>query len=226
MHMKRRAKRLAFFVHLTQLKMNEINISEERLKGSTLLSVPGLDIGLWKIGHITYAITEEGQGMRFAFASAELTKYLARQRPKRITDVRLLKQSPIIGYDEDVTNVLRIKFSDAKIATLDKYDHLYEFEPIILEQGESILTSAHKQWGLPADGIAGLMLLSSRMIHTIEDIADEGQHAYLINILWKEYRLAVESNGADEFERICVEGEFMAFSVKRFAHGLFVFDYA
>jgi len=206
--------------------MNEINISEERLNGAKLLSLPGLDISLWKIGHITYAITEKDQGMRFAFASAELTKYLARQKPKRITDVKLLKQSPIIGYEEDETNVLRIKFSDAKIATLDKYDHVYEFEPIILEEGESILTSAHKQWGLPADGIAGLMLLTRRMINTIEDIADEGQHAYLINVLWKEYRLAVESSDADEFERICIEGEFIAFSVKRFAHGLFVFDYA
>ena len=224
--MRRRANQLAFLYPKPHYTMNEINISEERLKGSTLLSVPGLDISLWKIGHITYAITEKGQGMRFAFASAELTKYLARQKPKRITDVKLLKQSPIFGYAEDETNVLRIKFSDSKIATLDKYDHLYEFEPIIFEQGESILTSAHKQWCLPADGIAGLMLLTRRMINTIEDIADEGQHAYLINILWKEYRLALEKSGDDEFDRICVEGEFMAFSVKRFAHGLFVFDYA
>ena len=206
--------------------MNEINVNEERLDGSTLLSSPGIDIGLWKIGHISYAITEKGYGMRFAFASAELTKYLARRKAKKITDVKLLRQSPIVGYEDDETNILRIKFDDAKIATLNKYDHVYEFEPIILERGQSILTSAHKQWGLPADGIAGLMLLSSRMIHTIEDIADEGQHAYLISVLWKEYRLAIENSGADEFDRICIEGEFMSISVKRFAHGLFVFDYA
>ena len=206
--------------------MNEININEGCLDGSTLISAPGIDIGLWKIGHISFAITEKGYGMRFAFASAELTKYLARREQYKITDVKLLKQYPIVGYEDDETNILRLKFDDAKVALLDKYDHIYEFEPIILERGESILTSAHKQWGLPAQGIAGLMLLTSRMIHTIEDIADEGQHAYLICILWKEYRLAVENSGADEFERICVEGEFMSFSVKRFAHGLFVFDYA
>lgn len=206
--------------------MNEININEGRLDGATRLSSIGMDIGLWKIGHISYAVTEKGYGLRYAFASAELTKYLSRRKTTKITDVKLLKQFPVVGYEEDETHVLKLKFSDAKIATLDKYDYLYEFEPIIREQGNSILTSAHKQWGLPPNGIAGLMLLSSRMIHTIEDIADEGQHAYLINILWKEYRLAIENSGADEFERICIEGEFMAFSVKRFAHGLFVFDYA
>lgn len=206
--------------------MNEININEERLDGSTLLSSPGIDIGLRKIGHISYAITEREYGMRFAFSSAELTKFLSRRKNRKITDVKLLKQYPIVGYDEDETNVLQLKFDNAKIVTLNKYDHVYEFEPVILETGESILVSAHKQWGLPADGIAGLMLLTRRMINTIEDIADEGQHAYLINVLWKEYRLAIEDSGTDEFERICIEGEFISFSVKRFAHGLFVFDYA
>jgi len=206
--------------------MQEININEERLDGSTLLSIPGIDIGLWKVGHITYAITEKGHGMRFAFSSAELTKYFSRRKSSKITDVKLLKQTPIVAYEEDETHVLRLRFSDAKIATIDKFDHVYEFEPIILEEGESILTSAHKQWGLPADGIAGLMLLTRRMINTVEDIADEGQHAYLVQILWKEYRLAIENTGADESERICVEGEFMSFSVKRFNGVLFVFDYA
>jgi hypothetical protein len=205
--------------------MNEININEGRLDGSILLSTAGMDIALRKIGHISYGVTEKGYGLRFAFASAELTKYLARRKKRKIIDVKLLKQYPIVGYEEDETNILRLRFDDSKVALLDKYDHVYEFEPVILERGESILVSAHKQWALPANGVAGLMLLTRRMIHTIEDIADEGQHAYLINILWKEYRLAVETSRADEFERICVEGEFMSFSVKRFAHGLFVFDH-
>jgi hypothetical protein len=206
--------------------MNEINIDENRLSGSTFLTSPLLDIALHKIGAITYAISEKGYGLRFAFASAELTKYFGRMDDFKITDVKLLKQHPIVGYEEDETLVLRLKLSDARIVTLDKYDHVYEYEPVILEQGESILTSAHKQWGLPADSFAGLMLLTRRMILTIEDIANEGQHAYLINVLWREYRLAVDQSGADEFERLSVEGEFMAFSVKRFAHGLFIFDHA
>lgn len=41
-----------------------------------------------------------------------------------------------------------------------------------------------------------------------------------------DQRFAVESSEADEFEQIDVEGEFMAFSVKRFAHGLYIFDKA
>jgi len=206
--------------------MNEININEGRLDGSILLSTPGMDIALRKIGHISYGITEKGNGLRFAFASAELTKYLSRRKDRKIYDVKLLKQYPIVGYEEDETNVLRLKFDDAKVALLDKYDHIYEFEPVILEQGGSILTSAHKQWGLPAQGIAGLMLLTRRMIHTIEDVADEGQHGYLVSVLWSDYKLALESTGSNETDRVCVEGEFITFSVKRFAHGLYVFDHA
>lgn len=205
--------------------MNEINISEGRLNESTFITSPLLDIALHKVGAISYAVSEKGYGLRFAFASAELSKFLSHRNKRKITDVKLLKQMPIIGYEEDETLVLRLKFAGGRVVTLDKYDHLFEYEPVILEEGESILTSAHKQWGLPSESFAGLMLLTQRMIHTVEDIADESQHAYLINVLWKEYRLAVEDSGADEFERICVEGEFMSFSVNRFAHGLFVFDH-
>ena len=205
--------------------MNEIIISENRLSESTFITSPLVDIALHKIGAISYAITEKGNGMRFAFASSELTKYLARRQDQKITDVKLLKQSPVIGYEEDETLILRLKLGNGKVVMLNKYDHLFEYEPVILEEGEGILTSAHKQWALPADSVAGLMLLSQRMIHTIEDIAEEGQHSYLIHLLWREYRLALEISGDDECERLCVEGEFMAFSVKRFAHGLFVFDH-
>jgi len=87
--------------------MNEINVNASRLEGADLLSVPGIDIGLRKIGHISYAITEKGHGMRFAFASAELTKYLGRRKHRKITDVKLLKQSPIVAYEEDETLVLQ-----------------------------------------------------------------------------------------------------------------------
>ena len=74
--------------------------------------------------------------------------------------------------------------------------------------------------------IAGFMLFTDRLIRTIEDIAEEGQHGYLVSVLWADYRLALESTGSNETDRVCVEGEFLAFSVKRFAHGLFVFDHA
>lgn len=206
--------------------MNEINISEERLKNSTLLSSPGLDNELRRLGHITFGVFTKADGLRFAFASSELVKYLERRKGKKITDVRLLSQTAIVGDEVDDTKVLRLKFSDARVATLDKYDHLYEYEPIIAREVSSYLISPHKQWGLPPHGIAGLMLLTERMVHTIEDLADEGQHAYLIKVLWDDYRLALEDSGGDEFEQINVEGEFLSFSVKRFAHGLFIFDYA
>ncbi|PXA05736.1 hypothetical protein DDZ13_02375 [Coraliomargarita sinensis] len=206
--------------------MNEINISEDRLSESTIFTSPLLDIALHKVGAITFAITEKSYGLRFAFASAELAKYLERQQNPNITDVKLLRQHPVVGYEEDETLILRLKLDRGKVVMLNKYDHIYEYEPIILEEGDGILTSAHKQWGLPAESVAGLMLLTRRMIQTVEDIADEGQHSYLIHVLWQEYRLALEISGCSEAERISVEGEFMAFSVKRFTGELFVFDHA
>ena len=54
------------------------------------------------------------------------------------------------------------------------------------------------------------LLLPKRLIQTIEDIANEGQRAYLINVLWREYCLALENSGNDEFERLSIEGESMA----------------
>jgi hypothetical protein len=207
--------------------MNEITLSEDRFADSTLISQPGLEIELRQIGSITFGLVTRSDGTpRFAFASAELAAYLAKRKDKRIIDVKLMQQTPIWGEEIDETKILRLKFSDARIITLDKYDHLYEFEPILSREISHALISPHKQWGLPPLSFAGLMLLTERMVSIIEDLADEGQHAYLIKILWDDYRLAIDESGANEFDQINIEGEFMDFSVKRFAHGLFIFDNA
>lgn len=206
--------------------MNEINISEERLKNSTLLSSPGLDIELRRIGHITFAVCDRNDGMRYAFASAELANYLGRCGTIKVTDVKLFKQTAVVGDESGDTLLLRLKLANAKIITLDNNDHIHQFEPVIARDLSSSLISPHRQWGLPPHGIAGIMLLSERLVLTIEDIADEGQHAYLIQVLWNDYQLALKVSGTSEHDRICVEGEFMTFSVKEFAHGLLIFDHA
>jgi serine/threonine protein phosphatase 1 len=67
----------------------------------------------------------------------------------------------------------------------------------------------------------------SAIIAWLQNGGDETLSAYgaktLDAIPDKDWRL-IESTLP--YERICVEGEFMSFSVKRFAHGLFIFDYA
>lgn len=207
--------------------MNEINISLERIREGKILSSPKLDIQLIKIGSISYAVISAHDDMVFfAFSSSQLTRYLSQLKGIKIIDVKLVKQSPITGDESDETNVLHLKLSDAKIAVLNKYDHLYEMDPVILKESKSVLVSAHKQWGLPAMSIAGFMLFTDRLIRTIEDIAEEGQHGYLVSVLWSDYRLALEATGSSETDRVCVEGEFLSFSVKRFAHGLYIFDHA
>lgn len=207
--------------------MNEIKISLERIRDGKVLSNPRLDVQLIKIGSTSYAVFSAHDNMAFfAFSSSQLTRYLAQLEGKEIIDVKLVNQTPITGDESDETRVLQLKLSNAKIAVLNKYDHLYEMDPVILKESNFLLVSAHKQWGLPAMSIAGFMLFTDRLIRTIEEIADEGQHGYLISVLWSDYRLALEATGANETDRICVEGEFISFSVKRFAHGLYIFDHA
>jgi hypothetical protein len=206
--------------------MNEIKISLDRIRDGKIISNPRLDIQLIRVGSISYAVFSAHDNMAFfAFSSSQLTRYLSQLEGKDIIDVKLVNQGPITGDESDETKVLQLKLSNAKIVVLNKYDHLYEMDPVILEESNSVLVSAHKQWGLPAMSIAGFMLFTDRLIRTIEDIAEEGQHGYLVNVLWADYRLTLESTGSNETDRVCVEGEFISFSVKKFAHGLYVFDH-
>jgi|GEM_PF-2064724 len=207
--------------------MNQINIPLDRILDGRILSNPKLDIQLIRVGSISYAIFSAHDNMAFfTFSSSQLTRYLAQLDGEEIIDVKLVSQSPITGDESDETRVLQLKLSNAKIAVINKYDHIYVMDPIILEESNSILISAHKQWGLPAMSIAGFMLFTDRLIRTIEEVAEEGQHGYLVSVLWADYKLALESTGSNETDRVCVEGEFISFSVKRFAHGLYVFDHA
>ena len=207
--------------------MNEINISLDRIRQGEILSNPKMDIQLRRIGKISFAVTSAYDGSVFlAFASSELARYLAQLGSKEILDVKLLNQTPITGDETDETKILQLKLSDGRVLVLNKYDHIYEMEPVILEKPDPILISAHKQWALPPQSIAGVMLLTERMVRTIEDIADEGQHAYLVSVLWSDYRLTLEATGQSEEQRISVEGEFISYTVNRFAHGLYVFDHA
>lgn len=206
--------------------MTPVTIPVERFLNAELISASGLEIELRKVGRITFAVCLKNDHAHWhAFSSSELATALSKQQSNMIIDVKLLNQTPVYGEDIDHTNILRLKFANSTIITVDKYDHVYTFSPSIERAKQVKLISPHKQWGLPPLSIAGVMLFTQRMIEAVESIAEEGQHAYLVKVLWDDYRL-VAKEYADEDAQISVEGEFLAFTVKRFAHGLYIFDLA
>lgn len=206
--------------------MTPVTITHECFHASKLISPKGLEVELRQVGRITFAVCYKNDNEHWhAFSSSELATVLSKRRGNKIIDVKLLQQTPVFGNEIDLTHVLRLKFADATIMTVDKYDHVYTFSPVAQKAKQLKLISPHKQWGLPPLSIAGVMLLTQRMIEAVESIADEGQHAYLIKVLWDDYKL-VAKDYADEDAPISVEGEFLSYTVKRFAHGLFIFDLA
>lgn len=206
--------------------MNEIKIPLERLENSELISHPQCLAELRRVGPVAFALRTQDDGKwPFAFASSALAQFLKGLKSK-IIDVRLLLQTPLVGDEIDETKILRLKLGNARIAILDKYDHLYEFEPSTEVDPRGHLTSPVKLWGLPPMSHAGFMLMTERMVSLVDSLAEEGQFHHLVYVMWRDFQLAMENTDWNEDDVITVEGEFMCFSVRRFAFGMFVFDHA
>ena len=206
--------------------MNEFKISLERLERSELISHPKCLVELRRASPVAFAIKTRDDGQwRFTFASAALAKFLKELKTK-ITDVRLLSQTPIIADESDETKILRLRLGDARIVQLDKYDHLYVFEPSTDVDPRGKLISPVKLWGLPALSHAARMLMTERMVSLVENLAEEGQYYQLIHVLWRDFQLAVNDTDQNENDIVTVEGEFMTFSVRPFAFEMFIFDLA
>jgi hypothetical protein len=206
--------------------MNEFKISLERLERSELISHSRCLVELRRVGAVAFAIKTRDDGQwRFTFTSAALAKFLEKLETS-ILDVRLLSQTPIVGDESDETKILRLRLGDAKIIILNKYDHLYEYEPSTNVDPRGKLISPVKLWGLPPLSHAGRMLITERMATLIENLAEEGQFHHLIFVLWRDYQLAVNDITPNENDVITVEGEFMTFSVRPFAFEMLIFDLA
>lgn len=206
--------------------MNEFKISLERLERSKLISHPRCLVELRRAGAVAFAIkTRDDDQWPFTFVSAALAKFLKKLKTK-IIDVRLLLQTPIIGDEIDETKILRLRLGNARIVILDKYDHLYEFEPSTDIDPRGKLVSPVKLWGLPPLSHAGRMLMTERMVSLVENLAEEGQYHHFVYVLWRDFQLAADEAHRGEDEVITVEGEVMMFSVRPFAFEMFVFDLA
>lgn len=206
--------------------MNEFKISSERLERSELISHPKCLVELRRAGAVVFAVRTRDDGKwPFTFASAALAKFLERLKTK-IIDVRVLLQTPIVGDEIDQTKILRLRLGNAAIIQLDKYDHLYEFQPSFDVDPMGHLISPVKEWGLPPLSHAGRMLMTARLVALVDSLAEEGQYHHLVYVLWRDYQLAVRETDHDAEDAIAVEGEFMTFCVRPFAFEMFIFDLA
>ena len=204
--------------------MNEINISQDLVDGSILLSAPSSRLELRRIGKAIFALCHsKDQSIAFAFLSSSLLHFLNNSNSADILEVSLSLSKTLAGDPSGRTLVLRLKFSNGSIVTLNQTDYLYIAEPYIACENSGSVYSPSRKWGLTEPWFIKEMLLTERMISCLEDLGQE-HLSHLLFTLWKDFELHVKCSKPCR-TRITIAGEFMAFSVTPFAHGLFVFDY-
>jgi hypothetical protein len=206
-------------------RMNEININPSRIEKAPCISCATASQQLRRIAKITFAITSsKDENTSFAFASQALADYLHTHQPE-ITEARLVYES---GHPLDAADNKRILHLDLKSGErlhLNEHDQLRVSQRYQTKQRHIGIYSPYKLWQLPKQVYLCQMLVTERMFHFLEDLGDDGQHAYLLNILWKEYQLHLEQHGASA-DRQKIQGEFMSFSAKTFSKGFVLFDFA
>ncbi|PXA04010.1 hypothetical protein DDZ13_08165 [Coraliomargarita sinensis] len=203
--------------------MNEINLPLHLLKNASLLSTKYADNQFFQVSSITFAIVERKSGdLLFAFASSALARYIAENDSIEVLDVFFIRNEAMISSLPWPEKTLYIQLKTQRAIVLNTYDHLYVQDPYkSLNRTQSPLISPHKMWGATPFRHFDMMLLTDRLVETIESLSDEGQQLHLVHILWQDFRLAVEPPLLTE--RIVITGEFMEFSVKPLRF-LFVFD--
>ena len=204
--------------------MNEINISQDLVDGSTLLSAPGASLELRKIGKAIFALCHpKGQSIALAFLSSSLIHFLEHSNTAEMLDASLSLSRTMAGFPAERSLILRLKLSNGNLIILNNADELYVAEPYIGCDVSGSLYSPSRKWGLTEPWFIKEMLLTERMISCLEDMGQE-HLPHLLFTLWKDFELHVKCSKPCR-TRITIAGEFMAYSVTPFADGLFVFDY-
>lgn len=205
--------------------MNEINISLSRIEKASYISCATAAQQLRRIAKITFAITfSKDENASFAFASQALADYLHTHQAE-ISEAHLVYES---GHPHDVANNKRILHLDLKSGErlhLNEHDQLWVSQRYHNKQRHIGIYSPYKLWQLPKQAYLCQMLVTERMFHFLEDLGDDGQHAYLLNILWKEYQLHLDRHGACA-DGQKIHGEFMSFRAKAFSQNFVLLDFA
>lgn len=205
--------------------MNEANVSIDRIASSEVISQPRSGLQLRRIEGTVFAVTEPTlEGYSYVFESPALRRYIEKFQPS-ICSVALIHQREVVGENENNQMRLELGLDDGHFVILNEKDQVFVAVPMADNINDSALQSPVKVWGLPAQLPYACMLLTKRLAETLDSLADDGQHAYLLNVLWKEYKLALsEAEQAEQTHRI--NGEFMRFSARPFQRFLVLFDRA
>lgn len=205
--------------------MNEANVSIDRIASSEVISQHRSELQLRRIEGTVFAVTEPTlEEPSYVFESPGLRRYIDRYHPS-ICSVALIHQREVAGKSENNQMRLELGLSDGNLLILNEKDQVFEATPMTDKTNHSILQSPVQVWGLPAQLPYASMLLTKRLVETLDSLAADGQHAYLLNVLWKEYELAHgEAEQAEQTHRI--NGDFMRFSARPFQRFLVLFDRA
>lgn len=204
--------------------MNEINISNDLIDGSTLLSAPSASLELRRVGKAIFALCHpQDHSIALAFLSSSLIHCLEHSNAAEILDASLSLSKTMAGYPSERSLILRLKLGNGKLIILNQADELYIADPYTACDISGSLFSPSRRWGLTRPAQLEQMLVTERMATSLEDLGEE-HLPHLLFTLWQDFNLHVSCSKPCR-TRITVAGEFMAFSVSPFAHGLFVFDY-
>lgn len=203
--------------------MNEINISQELIEDSILLTHPDVALQLRKVGRAIFVLCKnEDQALVFAFLSSALTHYFEQSASVDILEISLSVSRTMAGSPIERSLILRIKLRNGSLLLLNQTDDLYVAQPYIGCEPSGSLISPSRKWGIHDRGYLEQMLLTERLVECLEAFGGEARH--LLFTIWKDFELHVRCSKPCR-GRITIAGELMAFSVRPFCDGQFIFDY-
>lgn len=205
--------------------MNEINLSEELLLESSIISNREEDLRLHQIGRMVFALSKSSNGnLVFAFASSALCHYLESDEAKDAIRPWLIREGSETG--EKITLTLQLKFESGILAMLTQNGTLYLAHRYEIKDSNSCrlqLLSPVTSWRLSQKAHLSRMRLSYRMSQIIEDLSPSKElKTQRLETLWKEY-LMHESSMTLAKSKI-ITGEFMSFTARQCFDGTVVFD--
>lgn len=204
--------------------MNEINIAEEALLGSRIISSPDEEIVLHRLGRSVFALSESATSkLIFAFASSVLAAYLDSEQAQEIIRPFLIRK------EQDghgcIKLALQLKLEDGSIALLTEHGSLFHTHRVEIDGcvRSDQPQSPSQIWNLSNEGDLKRMLVTDRIAHIIDDLslsANEVEHR--LQILWKEFLIYEEQ--MESFEPKVIVGEFMTFIARLGRNKTVIFD--
>ncbi|PXA03874.1 hypothetical protein DDZ13_09545 [Coraliomargarita sinensis] len=205
--------------------MKEINIAISRLNEATLLSHRISKLELYQLGKVTFIIREPvDDKIVYAFTSPALGRFLTTSQTSDIREVQLVVEETMPDLDGR-NKLLKLTLSTREIVSIDEDDFICKSQPLHprpLEYTGRLLTP-YQLWGGDPLSYLSLILVSDRLVDSIEDIALDGNQLELLDVMWREYQRDLKAGRISLKERHIIYGEFLEFTAKRIG-GFVVLD--